>query len=128
LNHERILKALVNLGLSQTDAQVYIYLATKGPQRARKITEALRLHKQKLYRSLKSLQCKGCAKATLERPALFSATSPERVLDILIKAKMEQAKKLQANREELLSLWQSMTIDYSSMLKAIDKNSQLFPN
>jgi sugar-specific transcriptional regulator TrmB len=36
-----VLDALVSLGLSQTDAKVYIYLASKGPQDAENIAEAL---------------------------------------------------------------------------------------
>ena len=34
---ERIFKALTNLGLSQTDARVYIHLATKGSAKAHKM-------------------------------------------------------------------------------------------
>ena len=37
MSHERVLKALMSLGLSRTDAEVYVFLATKGPQKARNI-------------------------------------------------------------------------------------------
>jgi sugar-specific transcriptional regulator TrmB len=104
-----MIKTLAILGLSQTDAEVYVYLATNGPQKARNIAEALATYKQRLYRSLKNLHCKGCIKATDERPAVFSAEPFEKVLDQFIKAKNEEAQRILQNKEECLSSWHSMT-------------------
>ena len=33
LSYARVLEALVNLGLKETEAEVYIYLATKGKEK-----------------------------------------------------------------------------------------------
>ena len=66
---ERVLKALVGLGLSQTDAEVYVHLATAGPATAKSITGNLALNKRQIYRSLKALQQKGIASGTDEYPA-----------------------------------------------------------
>ncbi len=55
LSHARVLEALVNLGLKETEAEVYIYLATKGKRKAGDIAEALGLYKQQIYRSLERL-------------------------------------------------------------------------
>jgi sugar-specific transcriptional regulator TrmB len=98
----------VHLGFSERDAEVYVFLATEGPQKRRSIAEALNLYKQQLYRSLKSLQSRGMINATLEHPALFSAVPLEKVLDMFIKAKTEQARALQESREELLSSWRAL--------------------
>jgi sugar-specific transcriptional regulator TrmB len=111
MGQEWIIKALVSLGLKRTDVRVYLFLAKTGPQKAIDITEALKMHKQQLYRSLKNLQSKECAKATPEHPALFSATPPEKILEALIKSKMKEAQNIQRNKQELLSIWQSMTTD-----------------
>jgi sugar-specific transcriptional regulator TrmB len=114
MSQEWVIKALVDLGLKRTDVRVYLFLAKTGPQKARDITEALKMHKQQLYRSLKNLQSKECVKATPEHPALFSAVPPEKVLDTLIKSKMKEAQNIQRNKQELLSIWQSMTTDDST--------------
>jgi hypothetical protein len=53
-------------------------------------------------------------KATPEHPALFSATPLEKILDALIKSKTEEAQSIQHSKQELLSIWQSMTIDDST--------------
>jgi len=51
--------------------------------------------------------------ASPQRPAQFSAVSLEKVLELYMKAMIEQAKALQASREELLSTWRS-TIEKDS--------------
>lgn len=104
---ERIFKALVSLRLSETDARVYIHLATKGSARARKITNDLAINKRQIYRSLKRLQHKGIIMANDEHPAEFSALPFEEVLDILIDLKEEQSQEIKKRRKELLSSWRT---------------------
>jgi sugar-specific transcriptional regulator TrmB len=106
-----MLKTLASLGFTETDAQVYVFLATEGPQKASDIAEALKVYKQHLYRVLKSLQSQGIVNASPEYPARYSAVLFDKVLDLLIKAKKEQQKALQESKEELLSTWRSMTRD-----------------
>jgi sugar-specific transcriptional regulator TrmB len=100
------------------DAQVYIFLAKKGPQRAIEIGKALKMGKPQLYRSLKNLEGRGIVSATLEHPARFSALPFEKALDLLAKAKMkkalEEAQRVQESKDELLASWRSLSIgDYS---------------
>jgi sugar-specific transcriptional regulator TrmB len=102
------------------DAQIYILLAKKGPQKAIEIGKTLKMSKPQLYRSLKSLEGRGIVSATLEHPAKFSALPFEKALDLLAKAKMkkalEEAQRIQENKDELLASWQSLTIgDYADM-------------
>jgi sugar-specific transcriptional regulator TrmB len=108
LSQERVLKALISVGLSQTDAQVYVFLATKGSQKARNIATALKMYRRKIYRSLKSLQNKEIVNATLERPAQFSAIPFDKLLNLLIKAHLKEAQYIEQNKEEILSHWNSM--------------------
>lgn len=104
-----MLTTLKILGFTETDAQVYVFLATEGPQKASYIAEALQIYKQHLYRILKNLQSKGVINVSAEYPARFSAVFFEKVLDLLIQAKMEQQQALQESKEELLSTWRSIT-------------------
>ena len=109
LSKEWMQKILVNCGFTETDAQVYVFLAAKGPQKARDIAGALKLYRQQPYRILKKLQSKGIVNVSPEYPARFSAVLFERVLDLLIKAKTEQKEALQASKKELLCTWRSIT-------------------
>jgi sugar-specific transcriptional regulator TrmB len=110
VSQEKILKTLESLGLTQWDAKVYIILAKRGPIKASDAAKALKLSKQRLYPIVKSLQSKGIVNSTLEHPARLSAVPFEKVLDLFVKAKMEQAQRIQRNLDELLSDWQSVAI------------------
>ena len=103
-----MLDILASLGLTQRDAQVYIYLAKKGPHGETDLINTMRLTKHQLHISLRNLEAKGMVIASLEPLIQFSAISLEKVIDQFMKAREEQAKALLASREELLSSWYSM--------------------
>jgi sugar-specific transcriptional regulator TrmB len=108
LSLERVLKTLEGFGLSRVDAEVYVFLAKKGPQRGRELADGLQITKQQLYPSLKNLKNKGIVTASLERPVLFSAVAFEKVLELLIKIKVEQAKAIKETEKELVDSWRSI--------------------
>jgi sugar-specific transcriptional regulator TrmB len=98
----------MNLGFTQADAEVYVSLAEHGSQRAREIAEALKTYRQQVYRSLKNLKAKGIVNASTDHPAQFSAISFEKVLDLHMKANVEEARRVEQNRDELLTKWQTL--------------------
>ncbi len=104
-----MLKTLTSLGFKSLDAEVYISLTTNGSQEVRDLAEALKTNRTQVYRSIKNLRAKGILQASNNRPAEFSALSFEKVLNALIKANMEEAKKLEMEKERILSRWQIMT-------------------
>ena len=101
---ERVIKALIGLGLSRVDAEVYVYLAKKGPQKVVDLTKALNINKQKIHASLKNLRTKGLVS---KDRTIFSALPFEEALDLLIKMKKERAQAIQEGREELLTAWET---------------------
>jgi sugar-specific transcriptional regulator TrmB len=105
---ERVLKALVSLGLSRTDAHVYVYLATKGPQKAENITDALKLQERLLVQILENLQSKGVVNSTLEQSSLFFAIPFEKALELLMKAHLKETQNIEQNKGEIFSKWQAM--------------------
>ena len=110
MSQEPVIKTLIELGLTRRDSEVYLLLAKKGPLRVRDISNILKLNRQQLHRSLKSLQSKGIVTSTLERPARFSAIPFEKAMDIFIKARMEEVQRLQRNKDEALSKWRSVEV------------------
>jgi len=109
MNHEQLLKILVDLGIKRLDAEVYLYLATMGPKKGRAVSEELKINKTQVYRSLKELQSKGMVNSSSEYPACFSAVLFDKVSDLLVSSKKELIKALKASKEELLSSWRSLT-------------------
>jgi sugar-specific transcriptional regulator TrmB len=108
MSQEEVLKTLSDFGLSRLDSKIYIYLAKKGPRKGKEISKALNVQKQMLYRSLKKLQSKAIVSATLERPARFSAVSFDKVLDLFIRAKLEEAQNIRQEKRKLLSSWKAI--------------------
>jgi sugar-specific transcriptional regulator TrmB len=107
LSREWMLKTLESLGLKHLDAEVYVYLAQKDPQKARDIAEALETYKRQLYRSLRKLQRKGMVSASQEHPARYSAVAFDKVLDLFVKTNREEAQRIEENKEQILSMWRS---------------------
>jgi len=110
LSQEKALKTLESLGFTHLDARVYVFLAKKGPQKAGDIARCLKIPKQTVYFIINNLQRDGIVTSTVERPARFSVVPFERVLDLFVNVKMEEAKQIQRNKEEILSDWQSIAL------------------
>lgn len=105
---KRVHETLAVLGLNQSDANVYVFLAKNGPHNGKNLCNALKMPKPYLYQCLKNLQTKSLVNSTPDRPALFSAIPFEKVLDILVKAKLEEAQRTQQNIDEALFNWQAL--------------------
>jgi len=103
-----IIKTLISLGLKELDAEIYIFLAKNGPQKAKDAATSLKINRQRLYFGLKNLQDKGIVVSSKERPARFSAVMFEKVLEYFLEEKREQHQSLQNNKEDLLSIWRSL--------------------
>jgi sugar-specific transcriptional regulator TrmB len=102
-----MLNILDNLGLDRLDSEVYIYLSQKEPRKAKAIAEYLKICKKQIYRSLKHLQLKGMITKSPGTPADFSAVSFEKVLDLFAATNIEAAKRVEKNKEQILSLWKT---------------------
>ena len=105
---KRIFKALENLGLSQKEAQIYVFLEKNGAQKNRNIAKALKIRTNELIISLKNLQDKKIVQASTQQTIEFSAVPFEKAIDLLIEVKKEKAQSLQERKMELLVSWQSM--------------------
>ena len=112
-----MLKTLVKLGFEDIGAQIYVYLSKKGIMKASDICKALKLTKQQFYPSIKQLQGQGIVNSTIEHPARFSVMPFEKVLDLFIEAKMEEAERLQQSKEAILSNWQSLKLEDDTTAK-----------
>ena len=102
---ERIFQALVNLGLSEPDAQVYIYLALKGPKNAKTIVKSLEINQKQILDILKNLKEKGIISQDEEKKTKFIALPFEKALKLLIKTEKKQTRTIQ---KDLLHKWKAM--------------------
>ncbi len=96
---ERIIKALMKLGLSKLDAEVYVHLANHNSQKAMILAKALKFTRPKIYASLRNLTKKGLV---TKKGLIFSALPFEEVLDMLITKEKELTDALQESEKEFL--------------------------
>jgi sugar-specific transcriptional regulator TrmB len=110
---EKALKTLMSLGLTLMDAQVYVYLAKKGPCKGNNLAQALKLPRKQLGLCLENLLNKGMVSTITEGSGKYFAIPLEEVLDEFMKASKEQATALQENKKELVSSWRALTKEES---------------
>ncbi len=126
---EQFSKTLMDFGLTQIDADIYIFLAKKGTQKGLEIRNALKLSKEQIYSSLRNMKSKGIISSTIEHPARFNALPFEKVLDLFIKTKVEETHRLQQTKDEILSNWESLKIsenDNSAKFTVIQGRTFIF--
>ena len=107
MSRDKLLRVLISLGIGRVDAEIYLFLATGGPKKGRTISNELKINKQQLYRGLKKLQKKGLVKASLKRPASFTAITIEDSLNSLRETKLDEAQFIKEKKDELLSKWKT---------------------
>jgi len=113
-----IISVLRDFGLTEKEAEVYVFLAKTGSQRAGEVSKRLKMHKAEVYRILEVLKGKGLTEETLEFPARFVPVSFEHFLDMTIRAKREEAFNLETRKTRLLTRWQSIILDKPSPQEA----------
>ena len=108
MNRERLLKTIKLFGLSQIDAEIYLYLAVKGRLRAKDVAEEFSLSKHHVSNILERLLKKGIVTSSREQVTTFSACSFEKMLSSRYRAKLVEVEDLEKRREEFLSNWRLM--------------------
>jgi sugar-specific transcriptional regulator TrmB len=109
LTEEKVKGVLRDFGVTEKEAEIYLFLAKHGVLRGGEISRRSKTHKALVYRILASLQSKGLVTPTLEAPARFTAVNFETVIDLNIKAKREEAALLENTKKELLSYWKNIS-------------------
>ncbi len=76
MGEETIEGILGSLGLSDREAELYLFLAKHGVLKCGKIAKGMKRHTAQIYRLMKTLMSKGLVEATLETPGPFCCGSP----------------------------------------------------
>ena len=99
---ERVIKALVSLGLSRIDAEVYVYIAKKGSRKLIDLDMALNYSKPQISASLNTLTKRSLVN---KDDTTFSALSFEEALELLIEQNKEQTQSMKNSKKNLLASW-----------------------
>jgi len=102
LGEETIRKVLKNAGLTEKEAEVYIFLAKQGPLKGTEIAKLIKKDKAQIFHILKKLQIKGFAETTLEFPTRYIAVPFENILNSIIKTKHDEVAFIEQAKDHLL--------------------------
>jgi DNA-binding MarR family transcriptional regulator len=107
LGEENVMRFLRDFGVTQTEAEVYLFLARHSVLKGTQIARQVKKDKAQIYHILKSLQTKGLVESSVEVPARFVAVPFETVVELTIKSKRAEVAQIECNKRELLEYWQS---------------------
>lgn len=93
-----------NLQIGQPDAALYVHLCMAGPAKVSDLADALKLHRNDVYRTAERLIQRGLIETTVERPARYVAVEPAKVFDTEISTRLKSIDALRRSREEIASL------------------------
>ncbi len=108
LGEQNFKDILNNVGLTEKEIQIYIFLAKFGALKTGEISKQTKINKGEVYRILKTLAEKGVVESTLDLPALYSAVGFDKILDSAIRAKREEATNIEKAKDELLNYWRGI--------------------
>jgi len=122
---------LRDFGLTNKEAEVYIFLAKYEILTGGEIAKQTKIARSLVYRILKSLQTKGLVEPTLESPTRFVALPFEKALDLIIKTKQEEALLVERARKDLLEDWKTISKAKSKLkyekFVVIEDSKKIYP-
>lgn len=116
LGEETLKNVLKDFGLTDNEIQVYLTVSKHSPISGTDTAHLIRKDKAQVFRILKNLQTKGFIEATLEIPMRFTPVAFEKVLELSINEKKQQAERIEETKEQLLTYWKNLnrkTLDTS---------------
>jgi sugar-specific transcriptional regulator TrmB len=111
MSFKRVLRALKEFGISETEANVYVYLAKKGSKSSVELAKALQMPTKQADRTLQNLENRGLIMTSLSHSIVFSALPFEKVLECLVHIKEQKAQEINEKKIELLALWKSVEVE-----------------
>jgi sugar-specific transcriptional regulator TrmB len=111
---------LVELGLTHTEAKVYISLLTLKSATARDVHSASNIARQNIYQLLSDLEEKGLIEKVIAKPAKFRPIPAEEVISILLQRKNEENRQL---RKKAVKQFRNFEIEGVNPVP-FDKNAQ----
>jgi sugar-specific transcriptional regulator TrmB len=98
-------KVLTNLGLTASQAKVYLALICEGPSKIIGISKASGIHRAHLYEILGSLEAKGVVEKKLGT-GMFTATPLKEAVPMLVKLRQQELSKIETEAKAIMRMTQ----------------------
>ncbi len=101
---QELIKSLMDLGLLESEAKIYITLVMMDNSEVKTLIEFLGLSKPNTYESLRLLKDKGLVVLINTKPMTYQATPPDIGLDMLLKNHLNMQETAKNNAKKFFSL------------------------
>lgn len=105
---EAIVRQLLDFGLTDKEANIYLALLRNGKARAGEIARKLQLNRMIVYRVLTKLQERELVKATMEKPMKFIPIPLEKALELLIKETETKLGLMHDRYDAVVDSWKTV--------------------
>ena len=82
---DEFIRCLIQFGLSEKEAQLYLYLLRYGPKTPSPLAKSLKTYREDVHRTLTSLIEKGMVRPSLGAPTIYTAVELDTALEAALK-------------------------------------------
>ncbi len=103
--YDSLLTSLLEFGLTQNQARVYLFLSKNNSKSAPDISKSLKIARTETYHLLNGLQSKGITIAAFGKPTKFQAIPFDKSINILVNNERSRIDELEKQTLYMISQW-----------------------
>jgi len=103
--YDSLLTSLLEFGLTQNQARVYLFLSKNTSKSAPEISKCLKIPRTETYHLLNGLQSKGITIAAFGKPTKFQAVPFDKSINILVSNERTRLDELEKQSLYMISQW-----------------------
>ena len=103
--YDSLLTSLLEFGLTQNQARVYLFLSKNTSKSAPEISNSLKIPRTETYHLLNGLQSKGITIAAFGKPTKFQAVPFDKSINILVNNERSRIDELEKQTLYMISQW-----------------------
>ena len=103
--YDSLLASLLEFGLTQNQARVYLFLSKNTSKSAPEISKCLKIPRTETYHLLNGLQSKGITIAAFGKPTKFQAVPFDKSINILVSNERTRLDELEKQALYMISQW-----------------------
>jgi len=92
---------LIDFGLSEKEAHLYLHLLKYGPKPPSLLAKSLKTYREDVYRTLTGLIDKGMVNPSLETPTVYAAVELDIALDAALQKHESELREMEIRKREL---------------------------
>jgi len=101
---DEFISRLIQFGLSEKEAQLYLHLLRYGPNTPSRLARSLKTYREDVHRTFNSLIDKGMVRPSLDAPTVYTAVDLETALEAALKRHESEMREMERRKRELEEL------------------------